>query len=345
MRKVVLVVLAIVLVITSTMVFVACKTNNVQETELCNKNSTAETIKLYNYLKSVYGTKVISGQQESTYTEHGSEYEMEYIHNLTGKYPAIRGLDFIRDEFDEVVERSIDWWNRGGIVSICWHCGKNFTGNYNECKEDEIENWDEVLTVGTEANRVFTENMDHAAEALKKLQDNNIPVLWRPFHEFDGMWFWWGKGGPENFKKLWIYMYNHYTNDLGLNNLIWVLGYSHNGDDVWRTQMKKWYPGDEYCDIIGADSYEVPENGPEKDLFEGIGHVNKNKMRVLHECGEIPSIDGFKEVKWGYFLTWHTKWLIYDGDPDVQSSNTDEHIREIYQDEYVITLEDLPNLK
>ena len=340
-----LVVLTIIVMVVTSFTLFSCDSNKVEATELSNKNATAETRRLYNYLKSVYGTNVISGQQESTYTEHGSEYEMEYIHNLTGKYPAIRGLDFIRDDFDGVVERSIDWWNRGGIVSICWHCGKNFTGNYNDCKDDDIDDWDEVLTVGTEANRVFTENMDHAAAALKRLQDVNIPVLWRPFHEFDGMWFWWGKGGAKRFKQLWIYMYNHFTNDLGLNNLIWVLGYSHNGDNFLQNWMSQWYPGDEYCDIIGADSYEVPENGPEKRLFDGLSHVNKDKMRVLHECGEIPTVDGFKEVKWGFFMTWHTKWLIYDGDPDVQSSNTDDQIRAVYLDDYVLTLEDIPNLK
>ena len=101
----------------------------------------------------------------------------------------------------------------------------------------------------------------------------------------------------------------------------------------------------QYSDIIGADSYEVPENGPEKRLFDGISHVNKDKMRVLHECGEIPTVEGFKEVKWGFFMTWHTKWLIYDGDPDVQSSNTDDQIRAVYLDDYVLTLEDIPNLK
>ena len=330
------------MLISSAVIFSSCKDKEiVVETDLCNKNATKEAIKLYDYLKSVYGKKVISGQQESTWTEAGAEYEMEYIHALTGKYPAIRGLDFMNDDFDGVVERSIDWWQRGGIVTICWHCGKNFTGNYDNSKNDEIENWDKVFEKGSEENLLFTQNMDKAGAALKKLQDANVPILWRPFHEFDGAWFWWGKGGEENFKKLWIYMYDHFTNDLGLNNLIWVLGYSHNGKNI-----KSWYPGDEYCDIVGADSYEVPQNGPERNLYLAVKYgTNKNKMEVMHECGQIPSITGFKDIKWGYFMTWHTKWLIYDGDESVQSSNTDEHLIEIYQDDYVITLEDIPNLK
>ena len=314
-----------------------CSKDTKIETDLNNKNSTIETIRLYNYLKSVYGDKVISGQQESTWTSDGSEYEMEYIHDLTGKYPAIRGLDFMNDDFDGVVERAIAWHKRGGIVTICWHCGKNFTGNYTDCKEDEITNWDEVLTEGTEANRLFTENMDHAGAALKQLQDAKVPVLWRPFHEFDGQWFWWGKGGEDNFKKLWIYMYNHFTNDLGLNNLIWVLGYSHNG---MASNIRKWYPGDNYCDIAGADTYEVDINGGEMRLYRalkaGINEVNgANKMFVMHECGLIPTIDDFKEVRWGYFMTWHTEWLI--------DTNSTQHLIDIYQDDYVITLDELPD--
>lgn len=160
-----------------------------------------------------------------------------------------------------------------------------------------------------------------------------VNVLWRPFHEFDGQWFWWGKGGAENFKRLWILMYDHFTEDLGLNNLIWVLGYSHNGKD-----MKKWYPGDEYCDIVGADSYEVAENGAEKRLYTGVNKVAKNRKPLwMHECGQIPTVEQLEKTPWGSFMTWHTEWLI--------DTNTKESLNAIYNSDYVITLDELPSFK
>ena len=198
---------------------------------LSNPNANETTKKVYAYICEMYENHIISGQQESTWVD-GPDYEMQYLFDATGKLPAMRGLDFMDDDFEGVVERAKEWWAKGGLVTICWHCSSDFTGNYDDSKNDEIINWDAVLTKGTPENEAFIENMDHAGQALLELQEAGVTVLWRPFHEFDGQWFWWGKGGPENFKKLWILMYDHFTNDLGLNNLIWVLGYSHNGEDV-----------------------------------------------------------------------------------------------------------------
>lgn len=302
------------------------------EMQLSNPNATETTKKVYAFLCDTYQNKILSGQQESTWMD-STEYEMDYIYEATGKLPAMRGLDFMNDDFAGVVERAADWWQKGGLVTICWHCGADFTGNYDNCKADEIPNWDLVLTEGTAENKAFMENMDNAGEALLQLQEKGVTVIWRPFHEFDGQWFWWGKGGEENFKKLWILMYDHFTNDLGLNNLIWVLGYSHNGED-----MKKWYPGDAYCDIVGADSYEVAENGAEQRLYKGVNKVTKGQKPLwLHECGQIPTVEQLEKTPWGAFMTWHTEWLM--------DTNTKESLKTIYNSEYVITLDELPRFQ
>ena len=300
-----------------------------EEMTLCNKNAGESTKKIYSYICGVYGNQIISGQQESTWM--GSpEYEMNYISEVTGKLPAMRGFDFMDDDFEGVVERAEEWHEKGGLVTICWHCGSDFTGNYDDCLNDNVADWDKILTKGTPENKAFLENMDKAGEALGELQKKGITVLWRPFHEFDGGWFWWGKGGAENFKKLWILMYEHFTFDLKLNNLIWVLGYCHNGED-----MKDWYPGDEYCDITGADSYDTAENGGEKRLYRGARGVTKNKPLWLHECGHIPDEQELRDAGWGAFMTWHTEYLI--------DTNEKEALSEIYNSEYVITLDELPS--
>lgn len=302
--------------------------------KLSNENADETTKKVYSYICDTYQSGIISAQQESTWMG-SADYEMDYIYDATGKLPAMRGLDFMNDDFDSVVERAVDWWNKGGLVTICWHCGPDFTGNYDNCQNDEIENWDLILTDGTAENKAFVENMDHAGQALLKLQDAGVTVLWRPFHEFDGKWFWWGKGEAENFKKLWIIMYDHFTNDLGLNNLIWVLGYSHNGTE-YKGKPAEWYPGDEYCDIVGADSYEVAENGAEKRLYKIVHKITKGKKPLIfHECGLIPDEAQLKSTPWCSFMTWHTEYLV--------DTNSKEHLKEIYNSDYVITLDELPS--
>ena len=304
---------------------------------LSNENATKEAKALYSYIVSTYKNKIISGQQESTWM--GSpDYEMNYIHNNTGKYPAIRGLDFMNDDFSGVVSRAKAWANQGGIVTICWHCSSKFDGAFTESQADELapEQWEAVLTSGTTENAAFLQAMDKAADALDELQNENIPVLWRPFHEFDGGWFWWGKGGSEYFKRLWIMMYNHFTYDRGLNNLIWVLGYCHNGTD-YGTNLADWYPGSRYCDITGADSYEVSQNGAEGRLYNPVySIVNESKPLVMHETGLIPTVEQFQGVPWGYFMTWHTTYLTND--------NPVANLNAVYNSDYVITLDELPDI-
>ena len=89
------------------------------EMKLSNANATESTKKVYAYICDTYGNGIISGQQESTWVD-GSEYEMNYIYDITGKYPAMRGLDFMNDDFDGVIERAVDWWNKGGLVATKW---------------------------------------------------------------------------------------------------------------------------------------------------------------------------------------------------------------------------------
>ena len=321
----------IIAIILSLSIFLLCGCMSEKEYSLSNQNASENAKKLYSYLCETYGNAIISGQQESTWVD-GEQYEFDYIYEATGKYPAIRGLDYMNDDFDGVNRRAIEWYEKGGVVSICWHCGADFNGSWNECKETDITDWNKALTEGTDEYKALIDGMDKGAKALKELQEKGIPVLWRPFHELDGDWFWWGRGGAENFKKLWILMYDRYTNYWGLDNLIWVLGYSHKNE-----MYKEFYPGDEYVDIAGADSYDV---GAHSDLFKAVKKtVNSKKPVCFHECGTIPTIAEIEKENagWLWFLAWHTEYLV--------DNNTTENLKNIYNDEYVITLNELPDFK
>lgn len=296
---------------------------------LSNQNASKAAEELYGYICETFGNAIISGQQESTWMG-SDQYEFDYIYKKTGKYPAIRGLDYMNDDFKGVNERAADWHKRGGIVTICWHCGCDFSGSWDECMKTELDDWDKALTEGTPEYKKLIAGMDKAAEALKELKEQNIPVLWRPFHELDGGWFWWSKGGAENFKKLWIIMYDRYTNHHKLDNLIWVFGYSGNNRDY-----DKWYPGDEYIDIIGADSYS---DGANEKLYRSVEKIADGKMPIcFHECGRIPTVKQLKDGKadWVWFMTWHTEYITDGNDID--------DLKNIYNDEYVITLDELPD--
>ena len=314
------------LVLIILMLFTGCSFQK-EKPSLSNPNASAEAKKLYDllyYPNEEFGV-ALSAQQESTWM--GSEdYEFSYIYERTGKTPVIRGFDYMNDDFDGVNKRAIKWHGNGGFVTICWHCGSDFSGEWKDAMEDEVADWERMLTEGTKEYKAMIKGMDKAAKALKKLSDKNIPVLWRPFHELDGDWFWWGKGGSENFRKLWQIMYDRYTNHWKLNNLIWVLGYSHK-----MIKMEDWYPGDEYCDIIGADTYDIAIG---TTLYRKVSGITKApKPLCLHECGQNPAVSDFKKAPWSYFMTWHTEYLT--------DKNTNEALRELYNSDVVITLDEL----
>ncbi len=297
--------------------------------KLSNPNASAETRSLYSFLCDTYGNYVISGQQESTWM--GSEdYEFDIIKNASGKYPALRGLDYMGDDFAGCNRRAKSWYANGGIVTICWHCGSDFSGSHTESMNTEL-NWAKALTEGTAEYNTLIAGMDKGAKALLELKEAGVPVIWRPFHEFDGKWFWWGKGGAENFKKLWRIMYDRYTNYWGLDNLIWNLGYCGDVNDGW-------YPGDEYVDIVGADTY-VNHTDSLVSMYNKTAKV-ADKPVCLHENGPVPDPDKLKAdgSKWLWFMTWHTSFI------DSNEINTAQYINKVYNSDYMMTLDELPDV-
>ncbi|MEO8406485.1 MAG: glycosyl hydrolase, partial [Chitinophagaceae bacterium] len=215
-----------------------------QQHKLSNPKATKEAIALYAYINDMFGKKTLSGQMLSGW---GFD-EIKYIYNITGKYPAIKGFDFIQSSLnDSMVKGAIEWWKDGGIPTIMWHWGAPGIGEGypNSKKQIDIS---KCFQKGTAEYDSFRTELKTKADLLERLKKADIPILWRPFHELNGNWFWWGKQGPENFKRLWTTMYDYFVKERKLNNLIWVLCYKDEPDSAW-------YPGDKYVDIAGADTY------------------------------------------------------------------------------------------
>lgn len=298
---------------------------------LTNPNATAAAVRLYAYLCSLQGKHCLTGQMESNWCGT-QEHEINYLLMRTGRMPAIRGLDFLDNDFGGVVHRAADWYARGGIVTISWHTGPDFASSYTQCREDELD-WAHALTEGTPAHRDLLTAMDRAVPYLRRLMELGVPVLWRPFHEMDGKWFWWGRGGAEGFVKLWRLMYDRYTRVHGLNNLIWVLGFSDAPGE-----LAPWYPGDDVVDILGGDSYQ---GGAQGALYRKCAAIAPEGMPICyHENGEIPTSQMMKDgnAPWVWFMTWHTRWLTSE------EFNPPERLREVYHDPYFVTLNAVPDL-
>lgn len=287
--------------------------------ELTNPRASARARSLYRLLTSLSGKSILLAQQEVPRSREAG-YEMSRIREITGDLPAIRGLDFIHDDFSGVTDRAKAWNDQGGIVTICWHTG--IEGNDYTASKEESPDWEELLTPGTPAHSRMLRRWKDAARALDSLKEEDIPVLWRPFHEFDGQWFWWGKGGGEAFTALWRLMKETFTEQYGLNNLIWVLGYA---DDV----ISGWDPGDAFFDIAGSDTYRGETT--HAAAFRRLKSLYPNKLLAFHECGLIPSPDQFfaDECPWSWLMPWHTKWL---------TDNPPERLRQVYGDERMIPL-------
>lgn len=343
--------------------------------KLSDSKATSATQSLMNYLADVYGKHIISGQQEIyNYGPHDFEYEFEYIKEKTGEYPAIRGFDygnFTCPAFgsdDGSTTRIIDWVkNRKGIATSSWHLNvpTDFASYTSGSKVDWAQTTysektdfspSKAATPGTKENEYYMQALTTLAAEFKKLEAENIPVIWRPLHEAEGgggetgSWFWWGREGSEAYKKLWIYTYKTLTEDFDCHNLIWEW------NSYAYATSKDWYPGDEYVDLIAYDKYNCTDwssgnpvlihndSAISGTFYNLVDMYEGKKMIAMSENDSIPTLENLLTEKagWLYFCPW------YDGGSDNINFlsnpvfNTVEDLTTMYQSDYCISLDELP---
>ncbi|UQZ32823.1 beta-mannosidase [Paenibacillus sp. PK3_47] len=342
---------------------------------LSDPEATPETQLLMNYLTEVYGDHTLSGQQEIYGGGNDGNYELEFdwIYNLTGKYPAIRGFDFMNYNplygwEDGTTDRMIDWVNnRDGIATAAWHINvpKNFTsyqlGEFVDWKNATYKptetnfNTANAVIPGTKEYQYVMLTIEDLAEQLQILQDHNVPVLFRPYHEAEGngglngegAWFWWASAGAEVYKQLWDLLYTELTETYGLHNLIWTYN-----SYVYSTSPA-WYPGNDQVDLVGYDKYNTIYNRydglsgvPNEDAITSIFYklvdlTGGTKMVAMTENDTVPSLQNLVEEKsgWLYFCPWYGEHLLSS------AFNYPATLKTLYQSSYVITLDELPDLK
>ncbi|KAK1722687.1 hypothetical protein CaCOL14_010927 [Colletotrichum acutatum] len=305
-------------------------------TALVNTKANADANALYTYLRSIYGKNILSGQQELNYAN--------WVNETIGKSPALVSVDLMdyspsrveRGTVGTAVEEAITHHERGGIVSVLWHWNaptglydteenKWWSGFYTRATDFDVST---ALADTTNANyTLIIRDIDAIAVQLKKLQDAGVPVLWRPLHEAEGAWFWWGAKGPEACKKLWALVYDRLTNHHELNNLVWI----------WNSVAADWYPGDDTVDVLSADVY-AQGHGPMTTQYNDLITLGQDKKLIAAtEVGSAPFPDLLQayEAHWLYFCVWS------DGFINNTEWNSVDDLKKIYGSEYVLTLDEI----
>lgn len=331
--------------------------------------STREAQKLLSFLHEISGYYTLSGMHN--YIQTGSKYT-DTIKKISGKTPLVWGSDFsfcykgdhpgrfqhcgplnLTPPGDSVeftgldaetarikmIQKAIEMHRKGHIITLMWHCC--FPDQGDCCQGENIwamenrpdpETWDRMLTVGTELNTLWKKQLDKIAVHLKVLQEAGVPVLWRPYHEMNGVWFWWcDHPGDDGFKRLWISMFKYFTEEHKLRNLIWVWNTNAPrdipGDEAFDYEL--FYPGDQYVDVLAADVYRRDYKQSHHDDLKNLS----DKPIALGEVGELPDHEILmNQPGWIWFMPWgyHSlKW------------NNPEEIFSLYNLDKVISLEDI----
>ncbi|WP_347158403.1 glycosyl hydrolase [Pontibacter chitinilyticus] len=308
---------------------------------LVTPDPTKEAKALYNFLLDNYGDKIISGVMTLN-----SFDESNWLKEKTGKEPALLGIDFMHTgrgytwyNDKTPINDAKTWYSRNGIPAMMWHWRdpSRTTEEFytkNQSKPDGTSfDISKVSDPSSAEYKAMLADIDYTAGLLKELQDQHVPVIWRPLHEAAGGWFWWGAKGPEPLKALWHLMYDRMVNYHGLHNLIWVWTREPNDD--------AWYPGDAYVDIVGRDLYKDGDHSSQTLEFSDMNNrYGGKKMLTLSETGSFPDVENL--VQDGAAWSWYMPW--YGGYTEDSKYNALNLWKKMFASEYVITLDEMPDL-
>lgn len=284
-------------------------------------NRSKEAQDLLTYLEENVGQKILTGTHACV---NYNTNEADWVYKHTRKYPAINTIDYIHDIFsasDSWINYSNstlwrNWTSKGGIMSAMWHWNMpNNEGSDYTCTPGAEPGQTSfrpsgIFSPGSDDYKTMIDRIDQVAKWLKPMKSAKVPVLWRPLHEAQGnwteanpgtdwhkAWFWWGADGPEAFVELWRVMYDRLVRHHGLTNLIWVF---NAGDS------KRWYPGDEYVDIVAYDFYNKTLNEM-RWWYDYFHQAYPGKLYAISEFGGIPKVSEFwaDGQYWSFLIPWY----------------------------------------
>ncbi len=301
-------------------------------------NATQQAKNLLCYLYSVYGKHVLSGQQETSWSNPASDISYYTGNASIGKAPAILGGDFLYTgtgtaSQGTTTSRAQAYWAAGGLTMIRYHMGAppNADSYANSMLGFTSAQCVNVITSGTAENTSYLSKMDGIAENLQTLQSAGVPVILALFHETQlNGWFWWSKCTGPQFIALYKYSYDYLVNTKGLHNLIRLMPFS-------GSPSAAFYPGKDFVDVTGGDTYGT--NPPFGSLYSSCkGFAGGTIPLALHETGTVPQPSTMFPTT-APWLLWNI-WAGYE-----TSANTVATIASAYSSPYTITRDEIPNLK
>ncbi|MFE3454432.1 glycosyl hydrolase [Nonomuraea sp. NPDC059194] len=269
------------------------------------------------------GNRVVSGHFGGYSGGTFNLQQIATLHDQTGQYPGVLACDYAggwhdngtsadwRDDYPTTVDHScnsalVDWWKAGGLVSISVHAPNPVAP---QGFRDRLADFAHLSDPSTSLGARWRDQLDQIAAGLRELDDAGVPVLFRPMHEMNGAWFWWGGQSPAAFRNVWRAMFDYLTTTKGLHNLLWVYA-----PDCGPQQRTAYYPGPDVTDVVGLDCYtNAPAtlNGYDELLTLG-------KPFAFTEMG-VGTTGSFDYRLWidairtrfpatAYFLTWDSVW-------------------------------------
>ncbi|MCC6354337.1 MAG: hypothetical protein IT577_10650 [Verrucomicrobiae bacterium] len=287
-------------------------------------SASASTRAVLQYLASLpqrTEKKLLSGQFVSGYPEV-TLATVEKIHKETGEWVALLGFDYYAPKSARLVgleeRKPARWevvnplikahWKEGGLATINLHMTNPWTGNNAWDKTGDLA---ELMTADTGASRFYRRQLAMIADGLDDLQKAGVVVLFRPFHEINGGWFWWGAKDPETTKRLWRAMFQYLTVERRLHNLIWV----------YNSRTMLHYPGDDCADMTSFDLYH-DDPAMAKQAYDealtarkpfalgeyGPGRATKVTAPLDYDYGPFAQRIGASIPQTVYFLCWSGPW-------------------------------------
>jgi mannan endo-1,4-beta-mannosidase len=307
-------------------------------------NPSPEVANLLDYIYSISGKHTLTGQH---CIPLAGSTRLAGVEKLTGLYPVIFGQDFgfsAAGTWDginfrqQIVDEAIRRHNDGFIITLMWHAvrpideepvtfEKSILGKLTD------KEWNELLTPGSEIHERWKSQVDVIAFFLKQLREAAVPVLWRPYHEMNGDWFWWGKKtGEMGYRKLYRMLFERLTHFHKLNNLLWVFNANEIRPNVDPYHL--YYPGEDAVDILATDVYSNKFSAQD---YNALLALAGNKPIALGEVGNIPTSKLLnKQPRWTWFMYWH--------DPSMLHAEQ-KGVWEIYNSKETLTLDQLPWIK
>lgn len=306
-----------------------------------NPNASPEARDVLRLLYDLKGSHTLSGQHN--YLEAPDKHTRQ-VRAMTGHTPAVIGFELgsILNHRDSdvhryrtrVVEEAIRANRAGSLVTITYHAAMpGACGCWEEVRNGGISEqlFAEIVTEGTHMHEEWLTDIDEVAEYLKMLRDARVPVLWRPYHEMNGGWFWWGRQ-PE-FAKLWELMFDRYTYHHELDNLLWV--WSPSAPNDYAEPFEPYYVGHLRADVLAVDVYY---NEYELSHHDNLLKLGGGKPIALGEVGELPDAELLEgdQNQYVWFMAW--------GD-ELEKNNSRRKINALYEMDRVLHRRDLASMR